>query len=48
MFSLKMLTIDLRIKMRVTKLIYTMLYKNTTTYLTDLLHFKTSITQLRY
>ena len=40
MSSLTMLTIDLRIKTRLTKLIHTVLYKNTPTYLTDLLHLK--------
>ena len=47
MSSLKMLTIDLRIKTRLTKLIHTVLYKNTPTYLTDLLHLKKCIRPLR-
>ena len=44
--SLKMLTIDLRIKKRLTKLIHTVLYKNTPTYLTDLLHLNKFIRPL--
>ena len=47
MSSLKMLIIDLRIKTRLTKLIHTVLYKNTPTYLTDILHLKKCIRPLR-
>ena len=47
MSSLNILTIDLRIKTRLTKLIHTVLYKNTPTYLTDLLHLKKCIRPLR-
>ena len=47
MFSLNILTIDLRIITRLIKLIHTVLYKNTPTYLTDLLHLKKCILPLR-
>ena len=47
MYSLNILTIDLRIKTRLSKLIHTVLYKNTPTYLTDLLHLKKCIRPLR-
>ena len=43
MSSLKIVTIDLRIKARLTKLIHTVLYRNTPTYLTYLLHLKKCI-----
>ena len=42
-----MLTIDLRIKTRLTKLIHNVLYKNIPTYLTDLLHIQKCILPLR-
>ena len=47
MSSLNILTIDLRIKTRLTKLIHTVLYKKTPTYLTDLLNLKKCIRLLR-
>ena len=47
MSSLQIVSIDLRIKTPLTKLIHTVLYKNTLTYLTDLIHLKTSIRPLR-
>ena len=47
MSSLKIVAIDLRIKTRLSKLIHTVLYKNTPTYLTDLLHLNIIIRQLR-
>ena len=40
MSSLNILTIDLRIKTLLNKLIHTVIYKNTPTYLTDLLHLQ--------